>query len=192
MGYLRVLPMISGKSIWICISLVINFDYFCIMDKRLERFKGIHPGLILERELKKKDIKPSPFARSLPTHKQIFNAIIKGKRGIPVALALKVDHALGLEEGTFALLQTYYDIERVKRNRPSSRPNLEILRKALFWDTAIESIDWETQYKAVIERVFERGNQDEQNEIKRFYGEEKVSEVLSDYQASPMTLQRQN
>lgn len=162
------------------------------MDKRLERFKGIHPGLILERELKKKDIKPSPFARSLPTHKQIFNAIIKGKRGIPVALALKVDHALGLEEGTFALLQTYYDIERVKRNRPSSRPNLEILRKALFWDTAIESIDWETQYKAVIERVFERGNQDEQNEIKRFYGEEKVSEVLSDYQASPMTLQRQN
>ena len=162
------------------------------MNKNLEKFKGIHPGLILERELRKKNIKPSLFARSLSTHKQIFSAIIKGKRGIPVALALKVDHALGFEEGTFALLQTYYEIEQIKRNRRASRPDLKLLRKALFWDTTIERIDWEKQYRAVIERVFERGNQEEQNEIRRFYGEEKVSEVLSDYRANPMTLHKQN
>ena len=157
------------------------------MDKRLVKFKGIHPGLILERELKKKNIKPSPFALSLETHKQIFNAIIKGKRGIPVALGLKVDRALGLEEGTFALLQTYYDIAQVKDNESLSHPNLSLLRKALFWDTDIEKIHWEKQYKAVIHRVFERGNEQEQNEIKRFYGEKRVREVLSDYQPTFMT-----
>lgn len=156
------------------------------MEKSLERFKGIHPGLILERELKKKNIKPSPFALSLDTHKQVFNAIIKGRRGIPVALALKVDRALGLEEGTFALLQTYYDIAQIKERVSSSRPNLSLMRKVLFWDTDIEKIDWEKQYKAVIERVFERRNQEEQNEIKRFYGEKKVAKVLSGERLKPI------
>lgn len=98
-----------------------KYVYFRVMEKSLERFKGIHPGLILERELKKKNIKPSPFAVTLDTHKQVFNAIIKGRRGIAVALALKVDKALGFEEGTFALLQTYYDIARIKERTTSSR-----------------------------------------------------------------------
>src|SRR5690606_5157012 len=103
------------------------------MKKGLERFRGIHPGLILERELKKRAIKPSPFALLLDTHKQIFNAIIKGKRGISVPLALKVDKALGLEEGTFALLQTYYDIDQAKERLEQPKPNLKRLRKVLFW-----------------------------------------------------------
>lgn len=35
-------------------------------------------------------------------------------------------------------------------------PNLSLLRKSLFWDTDINKIDWKKQYKAVIQRVFER------------------------------------
>jgi hypothetical protein len=40
-----------------------------------------------------------------------------------------------------------------------NRPDLSKFRKVLFWDTSIEKIDWEKQKRAVIERVFERGNQ---------------------------------
>jgi len=90
------------------------------MEKRLERFKGIHPGLILERELNKRTIKPSPFALSVDTDRQIFNAILKGKRGIPIALSLKVDKALRLEKGTFTLLQTfmiYKELRKVLTNK---------------------------------------------------------------------------
>lgn len=159
------------------------------MEKRLERFKGIHPGVILERELKKRAIKPSPFALSIDTHRQIFNAIIKGKRGISVPLSLKVDQALGLEEGTFALLQTFYDIERAKEeNKTRVSPDLNQLRKVLFWDTDINKIDWMKHSIAVIQRVFERGNQEEQNEIIRFYGKDKVKEALESRITEPMSL----
>lgn len=159
------------------------------MEKRLERFKGIHPGLILERELNKRAIKPSPFALSVDTHRQIFNAILKGKRGIPIPLSLKVDQALGLEEGTFALLQTFYDIEKAKENELSKiHPDLNIIRKILFWDTDIHKIDWQKQYKAVIQRIFERGNDEEKKEIERFYGLDRIQEVLASIKTEPMSL----
>ena len=149
------------------------------MEKSIERFKGIHPGFILDRELKKRAIKPSPFALSLGTHRQIISAIIHGKRGLSTQLALNIDNALGFEEGTFALLQTYYDIEQVKNQIDTAKPNLKNIRKVLFWDTDIDKINWQKQYKAVIRRVFERGNKLEQEEIKRFYGAKKIEEVLN-------------
>ena len=149
------------------------------MEKRLEKYKGIHPGFILNRELQKRAVKPSHFALLLGTHRQIISALIKGKRGFSISLSLKVDKALDVEEGSFALLQTFYDIEQVKKQGETSKPDLKCLRKVLFWDTDINKINWQKQYRAVIRRVFERGNQKEQNEIKRFYGAEKVKEVLS-------------
>ncbi len=85
------------------------------MEKRLERFKGIHPGLILERELNKRAIKPGSFALSVDTHRQIFNAILKGKRDIPIPLSLKVDQALGLEERTFACYKLFMISIKLKK-----------------------------------------------------------------------------
>lgn len=85
---------------------------------------------------------------------------------------------LGLEEGTMALLQTFYDIEKQKRKQSTAaRPDLSQLRKILFWDTDIDKIDWDKNSAYVINRVFERGNDDEKKEILRFYGEDKVREV---------------
>lgn len=60
------------------------------------------------------------------------------------------------------------------------KPNLSILRQILFWDTKVEKIDWQKQKKAVIKRVFERGNDAEKNEIITFYGENTVKEVLGE------------
>ena len=64
-------------------------------------------------------------------------------------------------------------------------PNLALIRKALFWDTDINKIDWDKQYKAVIKRVFERGNEEEKLEIKRFYGNDVVEKVLSENKRQP-------
>ena len=75
--------------------------------KRFEKYKGIHPGIVLDRELKKRSIRQRPFALSLNEHPQTFNAITKGKRGISTPLALKIEQELGLEEGTLVILQAY-------------------------------------------------------------------------------------
>src|SRR5690606_41359530 len=90
------------------------------MIKQYEKYKGIHPGVILDRELKKRSIKQRPFALSLDEHPQTFNAITKGKRGISTALALKIERELGLEEGTLVILQAYYDITKVPSDRKST------------------------------------------------------------------------
>jgi len=70
------------------------------------------------------------------------------------------------------ILQLYFDLAQEKKKNPALRPDLSKLRTVLFWDTAIEQIDWEKHKQAVIERVFERGNEEENQEIVRFYGEE--------------------
>lgn len=148
------------------------------MDKEYVKYKGIHPGIVLDRELKKRSIKQRPFALSLEEHPQTFNAITKGKRGISTALALKIEQKLGMEEGTLVLLQAYYDIQKIKEKEIQNTPDLNILSKALFWDTDIQKINWAKQYKAVIQRVFERGGEKEKDEIIRFYGIEKIEKVL--------------
>lgn len=42
----------------------------------------------------------------------------------------------------------------------------------------MDQIDWQLQKRAVIQRIFERGNQQEKEEITRFYGKATVEAVL--------------
>ena len=149
-----------------------KFVYIWYMDD-LFRYKGIHPGIVLKRELKKRFIKQRPFAMAIQEHPQTLNAITKGKRNLNTSLALKIERELGLEEGTLAILQTYYEIRREKMKMQLQSPNISLFRKSLFWDTDIDHIDWHKQSKAVIKRVFERGNETEKKEIIRFYGRPK-------------------
>lgn len=157
------------------------------MNAYLEKYKGIHPGIILEREFKKRALHKRPFALSIGEHPQTLNAITKGKRKLNTALALKIEEKLSLEEGTLALLQTYFDIKEEKQKREYKTPNLATIRKSLFWDTDISSIDWDKHYKAVIRRVFERGNETEKQELIHFYGNEKINTALHSVTGKPYT-----
>jgi antitoxin HigA-1 len=149
------------------------------MKTYLEKYKGIHPGIILEREFKKRALQQRPFALSIGEHPQTLNAITKGRRKLNTALALKIEEKLGLEEGTLAILQTYFDINEEKNKLKQNTPSLSKLRKSLFWDTDITKIDWSKQYRAVIQRIFERGNEMEKKEITTFYGQEKIKKALN-------------
>lgn len=155
------------------------------MNTYIEKFKGIHPGIILQRELKKRAISQRPFALSIGEHPQTLNAIIKGKRNLNTSIALKIESKLDLEEGTMAVLQTFFDILQEKKKLYQNAPNLSILRKSLFWDTDINQIDWDKQYKAIIQRVVERGNEVEINEIKRFYGQETFDNAMNKVSVAP-------
>ncbi|MHA8091918.1 helix-turn-helix transcriptional regulator [Aquirufa regiilacus] len=148
------------------------------MNTYLAKFKGIHPGIILARELKKRGIAQRPFALSLGEQPQTINAITKAKRNLPTSIALKIEEKLGLEEGTLALLQTYFDIQTEKSKIKPITPNLSLIRKSVFWDTDISQIDWDKQKYAVIRRIMERGNALEIKEIKQFYGAALITEVL--------------
>jgi plasmid maintenance system antidote protein VapI len=151
------------------------------MKKEFEKYKGIHPGAVLERELAKRNLAQRPFALSLMEYPQTFNAIIKGKRDMNTGIAIKIENALGLEEGTLLILQAYYDIKKEKQKLLlAKRPDITHLRKSLFWDTDINTINWEKQSAAVIRRIFERGNITEKKEIIKFYGASIVKPIVKD------------
>jgi addiction module HigA family antidote len=152
------------------------------MFNQLTEIKGIHPGLFLERELKKRNIQKGKFAISLGEHPQTLVAITKMHRRMNTPLALKIEHVLGLEEGFLMVLQAYYDIEQEKDKRKMMHPDFSKFRTALFWDTDMQTIDWHKQKISVINRVFDRGNEIERAEIIRFYGREVVDEILAHYE----------
>jgi hypothetical protein len=73
----------------------------------------------------------------------------------------------------------FHDIKIEKRRLSEPyHPDLSRLRPVLFWDTRMESIDWARQKRAIIERVWERGTEQEKQEIVRFYGKGEVDTIL--------------
>jgi len=150
------------------------------MNNELSIIKGLHPGLYLERELKRRHLRKGKFAISIQEYPQTLVSITKGKRKMNTGLALKIEKALGIEEGFLMVLQVYFDIAIENKKENSSHPDLSKLRPVLFWDTEPEKINWMLQKQAVINRVFERGNEEEKNEILRFYGPDEVNKVLND------------
>jgi antitoxin HigA-1 len=142
----------------------------------LKYIKGIHPGKIIERELKKQNSNQRQLALAIGEHPQTLNAIVNGKRNINTSLALKIEDKLGLEEGFLMTLQAHYDIKIIKKNE-SYKPNLSKLRKNTFWDTTFDRIDWKSMKRAVITRVFTYGTEEEKEEIIRFYGQEEVEKI---------------
>lgn len=149
------------------------------MEREIALLKGIHPGFVLERELNKRKLPKGQFALSIGEYSQTLSAITKGKRNMNTPLALKIEHALGLEEGFFMTLQVFYEIKEEKRKQlGNAQPDLSKFRRALFWDTDIKTINWLEKVRAVIERVFQHGNEEEKAEIRRFYGEDTINDVL--------------
>ncbi|MDD2311780.1 MULTISPECIES: helix-turn-helix transcriptional regulator [Dysgonomonadaceae] len=52
------------------------------MDSRINILKGIHPGKLIERDLKKQDITQRSLAEKIDVPYQAINAIIMGKRNL--------------------------------------------------------------------------------------------------------------
>lgn len=150
------------------------------MINTLEIVKGIHPGFMLERELDKRKLSKGQFALSIREYPQTLSAIMKGKRRMNTPLSMRIEEALGMEEGFLMTLQVFYDIKEEKKKLSKEKhPDLSKFRPALFWDTKMDQIDWDKQKRAVIKRVFERGDFTEKKEIRRFYGKVAVKNVLT-------------
>ena len=52
------------------------------------------------------------------------------------------------------------------------------LHPKFFWEYRFDDMDWEEAYMMVIDRIIERGEQKEVDEIVRFYGYERVIKAL--------------
>lgn len=147
---------------------------------KLSKIKGIHPGVILQREMKNRGIRVVQLAQSSEEHKQTISAILNKRRKITPKLSIKLSELFNVDSDYFMLLQASYDVNTLADKLDNDvKPNLSKFRHVLFWDTDFEKIDWQKQRHAIIKRVLERGNDDEINELIRFYGRKTISAEIN-------------
>ena len=149
---------------------------------KIEQIKGVHPGYILERELRERRLTKKAFAASIGEYEQVIGEVTKRRRRINPVLSLKIDKALDTPQlGYFMLLQTYYDLVLAEKELNSNiHPDLSKFRKILFWDTDFDRIDWIKNKRFVIERIYSRGNKEEIEELICFYGKKDVDRVIAE------------
>ena len=141
------------------------------MKCNIDTYKGILPGKIINRRLKGLNLSQRALARNIGEHSQSINAVIMGRRPLTTELAIKIERALGYDEGFLLALQAYYNIAEYKRKEASfSVTGVPDIRKILFWDTDFDKIDWGRYRNFVVQRVLERGDEADIEEIIRFYG----------------------
>lgn len=135
-----------------------------------ERINGIHPGAILKRELKKRGIKSIELSNDINEHAQTLNAITKERRGINAKLSYKLGIYFGVSHEYFMLLQAAYEVETFKKSQKDSQNSLAgKFRESLFWDTRMDLIDLKNNRKFIIQRILERGNHREINNLIKLY-----------------------
>ncbi len=148
------------------------------------KIKGIHPGVILKREIKKRGMKNKDLALLIRVHAQTISAILKEKRRMTPVLSINLGTTFGVDSDYFMLLQASYDVKKAQELLKQPTPNLKNIRRVLFWDADYNKIDWEINRKAIIKRIFERGNRKEIDEIIKFYGFEIVKNELNEISES--------
>jgi len=66
-------------------------------------------------------------------------------------------------------------IENTKRKTPQ-------FQRRIFWDIDFDRLDYDLRANFIIERVFERGDVEDIRECRRYYGDDKISDALTNAQ----------
>lgn len=77
---------------------------------------AVPAGFTLAQELKSRQISQREFAKTIEMQATHLNEIIKGKRNMTPAIALKLENALGIKASFWMNLQSQYecDLQRLK------------------------------------------------------------------------------
>jgi len=145
------------------------------------KYHHIPCGAVIDRIRTKEHLTQRELAERSGILFQRINDFIADRRKISPEQSLRLEDALGIErKGFFYQIQTNHEIFlAIKRTTEQQHPDLSKYRKALFWDTDFESIDWRGNSAWIIQRVFEYGNESEIKETIHFYGNKAIENILS-------------
>ena len=84
---------------------------------------AIHPGEVLEEEIKARGISREAFAEQLGMPRSHLNELLRGKRDFTPDFALKLEDTLHIHADTWTNLQASYerDLIRIKAHRAHTR-----------------------------------------------------------------------
>lgn len=148
------------------------------MKDQLEILKGVHPGLFLSRELRNRQLRSGAFAESIGVHPQTLSATLMDRRNMNIPLTLKIERSLFRRRTTNDFTGLLCIELEKKKEAHHIILHLSIYRKIWFWDTDFDKLDWNTNKRYIINRIFERGNEKEILETIRFYGKDTILSLL--------------
>ena len=64
--------------------------------------------------------------------------------------------------------------------------NIPRLNKRIFWDVNFDTLDYDKNARFIIGRVFVRGNSSDIGECRRYYGDNLITEVLTNLKWLPL------
>ena len=96
-----------------------------------------HPGEFLNEEMDARGLKQVDLANELGLSKTEINLVVHGKRGITVALAIKLEKVFGISAETRMNLQIKYEIDLVKKkhNEELKAKGIKASKKASIRET---------------------------------------------------------
>ena len=57
--------------------------------------------------------------------------------------------------------------------------NKPLFHRRIFWDVDFDKLDYDKRANFIIERVFDRGDVEDIRQCRRYYGDERISEALT-------------
>ena len=68
-----------------------------------------------------------------------------------------------------------------------SSTNNPVFNRRIFWDVDFDKLDYNGKASFIIERVFERGDVEDIRNCRRYYGDDKIKQVLLTAKFLPLT-----
>ena len=91
-------------------------------------FEATHPGILLQDELKARNIKQKELANELGVLPTFLNEIIKGKRTISADFSVLLEKVLDIPADYWLRFQTQYDIDKARIKEKNVR-KIELIEK---------------------------------------------------------------
>jgi plasmid maintenance system antidote protein VapI len=141
----------------------------------------IPAGAILRRILEKEHLSQKEIAAKSSLYPQRICDLISGKRKFTPEMSIGLEKALGISEpGYFYKIQANHEVYQYEQEQEKKdTPDLTKFNQTLFWDTDMHDLNWRKNARWIIKRTFEYGQAEEIKEIIRYYGKEKVEDVLN-------------
>ncbi len=80
----------------------------------------LHPGEVLRTELEARKLPISAFAMDIKVYPSHFSDVLRGKRNINAALAIKLEKALGISAGFWIRMQGEYALQKERKKVESA------------------------------------------------------------------------
>ena len=85
-----------------------------------------HPGEVLAAELEERGITQKAFAKQIGMRPSHLSELINGKRNVTMAIADKLQEALGIDAQSWMNLQIQYNYDIKKAKNPSESATLQV------------------------------------------------------------------